>query len=210
MDFSLERPQPVLSSSKPIFFEPVVLAWFTKTSPAYSSRTDSLLLVANSPEGVKAVKAMASLPSSEQLPIISHWGITGGKFPEEVGLDTLSQVDLRVLQTYLFEDISNNKLAKNLLDRYKAATNQTHDFIRAIPGFAHSYDLVQILARAIKGADQPSRSSIRNALESLPRYQGLIRTYQPAFTSKRHEALERKDYSIARYNQQGFIIPWSQ
>ena len=41
---------------------------------------DCVVLVANSAEGAVWVQAMAALEPDMRLPIISHWGITGGDF----------------------------------------------------------------------------------------------------------------------------------
>jgi branched-chain amino acid transport system substrate-binding protein len=61
------------------------------------------------------------------------------------------------------------------------------------------------LARVIEQAGVFGREKIRAALESLPPYRGLIKYYDPPFSSDRHEALEGSDYRLGRYNKDGFI-----
>ena len=61
----------------------------------------AVILVANETEGAILVKEVAALPESQRLPIISHWGITGGDFAHMAG-DALGQVDFSVIQTFSF------------------------------------------------------------------------------------------------------------
>lgn len=169
----------------------------------------AIMLVANAPEGAEFTKNMAELPASQRLPIISHWGITGGNFVELVGLDALSSVDLRVLQTYLFEDNAHNPLAQSILKRYKHYTGQTHQHVKAIPGLTHSYDFIRLLAIAIKQSSAPTRDLVRSSLENITHYKGLIRTYQYPFSATDHEALDPADYRMAHFNRAGYITVWS-
>lgn len=168
----------------------------------------ALMLVANSPEGIEVTQAMARQPEASRIPIISHWGITGGNFAEDVGKKTLSAVDLRVLQTYMFEDQAQRPQVQKLLKKYRKKFPDSPDVMEAIPGFVHGYDLIQLLALAIDQVDQVNRLNVRDALEKLPAYQGIVRNYQPAFTNRDHEALDSSDYSIARFNSKGELVPW--
>lgn len=193
------------------------VSWFNWGEQAFASVIDQLeangaeaiMFVGNAPEGAHLVKAMASRPANQRLPIISHWGITGGNFVEIAGVDTLNQVDLRVLQTYLFQDIAANQTAQTVLAKYKKRNQQNHDFVDSAPGLVHTYDLVHILAKAIKHAPSLTRDDIRSQLEKIKQHKGLIKTYQRPFTKTDHEALDASDYQIARYNKQGYIVPWS-
>jgi branched-chain amino acid transport system substrate-binding protein len=66
-------------------------------------------------------------------------------------------------------------------------------------GVAHAYDLTQLLARAINKAGTTERKAVRNAMEKLGSYDGLVRKYEQPFTGKRHEALDIKNVFMARY-----------
>ena len=46
-----------------------------------------------------------------------------------------------------------------------------------------------------------------SADSGLPTYRGLIKTYQPAFTPARHEALGEQDLLMARYRADGVLVP---
>jgi branched-chain amino acid transport system substrate-binding protein len=48
---------------------------------------------------------------------------------------------------------------------------------------------------------------VRDALENLGAYEGLIRTYDPPFRPDHHDALTAADFRTARYGQDGTIIP---
>lgn len=44
-----------------------------------------ILFVGNAPDGVTLVKAMLDLPEDERLPVVSHWGIAGGRIHRAAG-----------------------------------------------------------------------------------------------------------------------------
>jgi len=58
-------------------------------------------LVANDDEAAVLVKEMAALPATQRVPVLSHWGVTGGKFFLEAG-QALQHVDFSVIQTFSF------------------------------------------------------------------------------------------------------------
>jgi branched-chain amino acid transport system substrate-binding protein len=61
----------------------------------------AIVLVANETEGAILVREVAALPEAQRLPIVSHWGVTGGDFARMCG-DALDKVDFAVIQTYSF------------------------------------------------------------------------------------------------------------
>lgn len=167
---------------------------------------DVLIVVANAPEGAAAVQALAKRPVGRRLPVVAHWGITGGHFPELAG-PALSSVDLRVLQTFSFID-AQGKPAREVMRRYKEMFGVDRaEAIFAPVGTAQAYDLVHVLALAISKAGSIERSQVRTALEQLKSYAGLIRNYQPPFTPQRHDGLATEDYRLARYGADGALLP---
>lgn len=171
-----------------------------------SSDIQAIMLVSNAPEGASFIKEM--LKQKSRLPIISHWGIASGNFVERVGLDALNKLDISILQTYSFSKPHNEKLNSEVLKRY----HQSYGVIPAISipgtvGTAHSYDLVHLLAKAIVKAGTTDRPSIRNELEQLPTYSGLVKDYQPAFTKTQHDGLLSHDYMMSTFDQVGNLIP---
>lgn len=192
--------------------EPMGVEWFNWGAKDFTSQlnklesqgTELIILVANAPEGIELIKNLAKY--KKQFKIISHWGITGGYFAERVG-DLDDQMDISFVQTYSFMNSDNDK-NKDMIKKYlkKYSKNSVRDII-APTGTAHAYDLTHLLAIAIEKANSLDRAKIREALENLPMYEGLVKTYDPAFTVDRHEALNADDFQLARFALDGTIVP---
>jgi len=165
-----------------------------------------LILVANEAEGSILVKEVAGLPEAQRLPIVSHWGVTGGNFVQMAGA-ALGQVDFSVIQTFSFANSSSPfvpRVLKALKERYGMADAER---ILSPVGIAHAYDLTHLLARAIDQAGSTDRARIRDALENLPPYNGLVRRYARPFTPQRHDALGPEQLFMARYSADGRLLP---
>ena len=167
---------------------------------------EAIVFVANDREGVILLKEMAGLPKEQHLPIVVHWGITGGQFFERAGT-ALKAVDLSVVQTYSFIDKAD-PVAKRVLSGLKSLTG-TDDPRKVVSpvGVAHAYDLVHLLAMAIKQAKKTDRQTVRQALENLGAYQGLLGRLDKPFSAKRHDALSVNDVFMARFADDGTIEP---
>ncbi|MCG8426243.1 MAG: ABC transporter substrate-binding protein [Chromatiales bacterium] len=211
--------------------EPVGIEWFNWNLGDNAARimlrkiaqsgADSIFLVANAAEGKTFAKAMVSLPQELRLPIRSHWGITGGDFPEVINADLRSRIDLAFIQTsFSFINHSQQPMARQVLNQAKKLFPEQikgAEDIRAPSGFIHAYDLTKILIAAVdqvglSGDIHKDRDRIRLALESLHLpVQGLIKTYQQPFSpySKAspdaHEALGQDDFAMAEYGQNNEI-----
>ena len=173
-----------------------------------ASGAEVLLLVANPREGAIVVKSVADRAADKRLPIISHWGITGADFPALVG-PGLFDTDLRFLQTFSFLTPAFPERAKKVFAAYskKFTEVKSLDSVPSPVGTAHAYDLIQLLAQAIRKAGTTERAAVRTAMETLGRYQGLVRDYNPPFTAARHDALDATDFRIARNDKTGKIVP---
>lgn len=165
---------------------------------------DSIIMVANPKEGALIVQTDAAQP--KPLPIISHWGIIGGKFYEE-SKEALAHLDLRFFQTFSFGR-QNNPVSEKLEKAYRNAYGlDATDSIKAAAGVAHAYDLTHLLARAIAQAGSTEREKVKHALENLSVCDGAVKRYNPPFTYKQHDALDGRDYYMARFGANGKIIP---
>ena len=196
--------------------EPAAVAWFNTGERDMSAQIDALraagaeviMLVSNPTDGLVAVREVAGRPEAERLPIISHWGITGGDFFAQAG-EALAKVDLSFLQTFSFFDPPFPERAARLYEAYCArfggCSSPADVFSPA--GTAQAYDLVQLLGQAIRRAGSTDRAAVRDSLERLERYEGLLRDYDPAFTPSRHDALDASDFRLSRYDAEGAIIP---
>jgi len=170
---------------------------------------DSIALVANAPEGAAIGKQILLNPSTAKLPIISHWGIAGGAFVEMLELENLKKLDISVLQTYSFSDPYDKAINKKVMDSYQRMfdPNVSASNIPAAVGVAHAYDLVHLLAKAIEKAKSVDRPVVRDTLETISEYKGLVKHYSAPFSKDRHDALLANDYIIARFDELGRIIP---
>jgi hypothetical protein len=73
--------------------------WSTNTTSCAAAGAQAIVLVADDDEAAILVREIAALPKRERLPVLSHWGITGGEFVKEAS-PALQQVDLTVIQTF--------------------------------------------------------------------------------------------------------------
>lgn len=166
----------------------------------------AIVLVANEAEGSILVKEMAALPKDQRLPVISHWGITGGEFPKMSG-DALDQIDLAVIQTYSFIG-QNTPAARRVLQALRERYGVTSaERVMSPVGVAHAYDLTHLLARAVQKAGSTDRRKVRDAMEQLGPYDGLVQRYAQPFTVTRHDALSARNVFFARYTADDRLLP---
>lgn len=166
----------------------------------------AIVLVANDDEAAMLVREVAALPAARRIPIISHWGVTGGRFVQQAG-PALAAVDFSVVQTFSFFQAQGKPLRNFMKVAREALGIQRIEDIESPVGVAHAYDMTHVLAKAINLAGSTDRSAIRDALERVRSHQGLIRMYAPPFTPQRHEALDAKQLLLARYRTDGVLVP---
>ena len=186
--------------------------WFNWTDKTFLDKVavlkqagaQAIILVANV-EASQLVREMAALPKAERLPIVSHWGMSGGTFVEDAG-PALQELDFALVQTYSFIDAKGPKARQVLAAAQKMFGVKDARSLAAPVGLAHAYDLTHILARAINRAGSTERAAVRDALEQVRDYDGLIKHYPRPFTPARHEALSLEDVFMARYAPDGAIV----
>ena len=191
----------------------VDVAWYNWQEPSLVDRylklrnagAKAIVLVANDDEAALLVREVAALPPEQRLPIISHWGVTGGRFFEAAG-PAAKLVDFSVVQTFSFFNARKEPLQRFMTAAAGLGVKRIED-IESPVGVAHAYDAVYLLARAIRVARSTDRSAVRQALEHLPAHRGLVRDYAPAFTASRHEALDSAQLLMARYRDDGVLVP---
>ncbi|MEI7613392.1 MAG: ABC transporter substrate-binding protein [Betaproteobacteria bacterium] len=168
---------------------------------------EAIILVANEAEGSLLVREVAALPANQKLPIISHWGITGGDFVQMTG-DALQKVDFSVIQTFSFIGQKTPAARRVIEAMHNTYGIDSADKIQSPVGVAHAYDLTHLLARAINKAGTTDRKKIRDALEQLGPYDGLVRRYAKPFTPTRHDALSPENVFFSRYTTDEKLIPF--
>ncbi len=163
---------------------------------------DHIVLVANAPEGAQVLRSKAKLGWDTAM--ISHWGISGGRFAELTG--DLSD-GVVFLQTYTFFGKQNERgqyVLRMLRDKY--GVKEPGDVIAPV-GTANAYDGLHLVALALEQAGSTDGSKVREALENLRgEHKGLIKTYKRPFTSEQHDALTDEDYVMVVWKG-GKIVP---
>jgi branched-chain amino acid transport system substrate-binding protein len=167
----------------------------------------AIVLVANEVEGSILVREVAALPAEQRLPIVSHWGVTGGDFARMCGA-ALDQVEFSVIQTFSFKGKASSPVARRVLQALQQRYGvQPPDDVTSPVGVAHAYDLTHLLARAVDKAGSTDRRKVRDALERLGPYQGLVQSYTAPFTPQRHDALSARNVFFARYTADDRLVP---
>jgi branched-chain amino acid transport system substrate-binding protein len=178
--------------------------------------SDCIILVSNAVEGAVLVKEMYGAPSNLQLPIVSHWGITGGNFHEVINADMRENLELHFIQScFAFTNPKQSQFSKQVfahLTEYSSGTITKAADLKSAVGFIHAYDLTKLLIAAIKQANLTGniladRHKVRLALENLNSpIKGLIKTYVKPFSefdeqhnTNAHEALGKENYCMGKF-----------
>jgi branched-chain amino acid transport system substrate-binding protein len=156
---------------------------------------DALILVANAAPGAQMMKSRERM--GWKVPVISHWGVSGGRFPELAGP---TAGDVVFVQTYSF--FGNQKPAgrKVLAELGKKYNVKGPEGVISPVGVADAYDAMHLLALAIKKAGSTKGDAIRQALHQIDDYQGLIKTYHKPFSAQNQDALGPDDYIFVRFD----------
>lgn len=162
---------------------------------------DALIMIANAPEGAQVVKSKAKI--GWDVPLVSHWGISGGRFPELTGELSESVV---FIQTYSFFG-KQGPVGERVIAALKSRFGlKGPEDILAPVGTANAYDGMHLVAAAIARAGSAEGPKVRDALEALDEYRGLIKTYKRPFTPDEHDALNENDYILVTWRG-GKIVP---
>ena len=157
---------------------------------------DAIILVVNTPPGAQMMKSRERM--GWKVPVVSHWGISGGRFPELAG-PTAS--DAHFVQTFSFFG-KLNAVGERVLAALKSKYPEIKgpEDIFAPVGTANAYDALHILALGIAQAGSTDGDKVREALENLEAsYDGLIKSYRRPFSRTEHDALGPADYIMVRY-----------
>jgi branched-chain amino acid transport system substrate-binding protein len=203
--------------------------WNTKVNSARillrdiaNSGSDCILFVGNSIEGVDIFEAIVSLEESQRLPVVSHWGITGGDFEKHIDAQKREKLDLSFIQTcFSFLGDKDNAIKDSIFDRakklYPQALESSVD-VSSPAGFIHSYDLGKLFIQAVNeikltGDVRVDRVAIRNKLENINTpVEGLLKIYSAPFSAwstddqDAHEALGLDDFCMATYDKNGHVV----
>jgi branched-chain amino acid transport system substrate-binding protein len=154
---------------------------------------DALILVANAAPGAQVMKARERM--GWKVPVVSHWGVSGGRFPELAGP---TAGDVTFVQTYSFfgeQGAAGQKVLGELKKKYNVTGPET---VLSPVGVADAYDAMHLLALAIQKAGSTKGDAVRTALQSIDAYPGLIKTYHKPFAQSQ-DALGPDDYIFVHY-----------
>ncbi len=154
-----------------------------------------IVLVTNAPPGAQMMKSRERM--GWKVPVVSHWGISGGRFPELAGP---TAGDAHFIQTYSFfgkQSPVGERVLQALIKKFPKI-NGAEDIFSPV-GTANAYDAMHLLAKGIDQAGSTDGDAIRKALENLDSHKGLIKTYDRAFTPDNHDALNENDYIMVRF-----------
>lgn len=191
----------------------VELVWFQDGDTGIDATVDELVragrqaivFVGNGIEAGVVVRALAR--QEKPIPIFAHWALVGGDF-WGANRARLEKVDLRFIQSVVEDDAARNRAFAAFLASYRQRYGLGGGApVPSLMGSAHAYDAVHLLAQAVRRANSSDRGAIRGALESGLDHAGVMRDYRPAFTPQRHDALDRNQLRLARFDGRGRIVP---
>lgn len=160
-----------------------------------SAGADSIILVGNAAVAAQVMKSLDRM--GWNVPVVSHWGISGGRFDELAGP---RYKDVHFVQTYSFfgkQSPTGEKLLGELKKRFPSVKGPAD--VLAPVGVANSYDALMLTALALNKAGSTDGDKIRQAFYEIPDYQGLLKTYKKPFSPGDHDALEDSDYVWVRF-----------
>ena len=160
-----------------------------------AARSDVILLVANAAPGAQMMKSLERM--DWMVPVVSHWGISGGRFPELAGKGAQH---VEFIQTYSFfgpqSDVGQRVLAA-LQAKYPDIKGPGD--VTPPVGVANAYDAMHLIALAIAEAGSTAGEKVRQGLYAIETYEGLIKTYVKPFSPNNHDALDEHDYVMVHY-----------
>jgi len=157
---------------------------------------DAVILVGNAAPGAQVMKSLQR--SAWPVPVVSHWGISGGRFPELAG-SWASKVHF--VQTYSFfgnQNDAGKRVLAALMKKYPDIKGPGD--VTPPVGVANAYDALQLTALALDKAAATDGEKLRQGFLDIEGYQGLIKNYAKPFTDDNHDALNENDYIMVRYN----------
>ena len=168
---------------------------------------DVIVFVANDTEAVILCREIVALPENQRIPIVSHWGVTGGNFSSLIQ-DDLDKIDFSVVQTFSFFNAEPEKVKSVMEVAERLFGLKKFEELESPVGVGHAYDLTHMLAQAIEIAGSTDRSAVRDALEQVKGYHGLVKYFAQPFTATNHDALNVEDVFMAKYRaSDGVLVP---
>ncbi|MEO6436703.1 MAG: ABC transporter substrate-binding protein, partial [Tepidisphaeraceae bacterium] len=170
-------------------FEEKDVEMTSQLSRLKAAGADSIILVSNAGPAAQVMKSIERM--NWNVPVISHWGISGGRFPELAGNMAQKVV---FIQTYSYFGQQNDVGKKSV-----AALMQKYPDIKSVGdlvppvGYANAYDAMHLTALAMVAGGGVGGDQIREGFYKIGEYKGLIKTYSKPFSASNHDALNEND-----------------
>lgn len=165
------------------------------------------VLILNGREFAVLLREIGERPGGTILPLIAHGGgVVGWQLFKDYG-PTLMRIDLSVVQSFSLFRIDPAKAAAVVAKAREAYGIDLYKDFDGPVGFANAYDLMHILARAINLAGSADRAKVRDALEQVRDYDGLMRRYERPFAPGRHDAAGMAQIVFTRFRADGVLVP---
>jgi ABC-type branched-subunit amino acid transport system substrate-binding protein len=135
-----------------------------------AARADVIFLVANAAPGAQMMKSLERMEWT--VPVVSHWGISGGRFPELAGKGVQH---VEFIQTYSFfgpQSVVGQRVLAALQAKYPDIKGPGD--VTPPVGVANAYDAVHLMALAIAKAGSTDGDKIRQSLYAVETYEGLM------------------------------------
>ncbi|MBF0164487.1 MAG: TRAP transporter substrate-binding protein DctP [Magnetococcales bacterium] len=191
---------------------PVLLQWVdngqerfdTLVARVGESGAEVVILVDTPDESVPILMELhRHLPT---VAVVSHWGLLGGDMTA-MQRKVIGGMDLLFPQTGFPNDPNHRAGGAMLADYRRYLGMDEHEPVQVTVGFAHAFDLVGMLAEAVRMAGSTDRHVVRDAMERLPAYDGVIKSLRHPFDEQRHDALDDRDYRLGRLTPEGLVVP---
>ncbi|WP_300456773.1 ABC transporter substrate-binding protein [Accumulibacter sp.] len=167
----------------------------------------AIMLVMTGWELAALLHEIGQRPREAFLPFLAHGGgVIGWRLFDAHGA-VLRRLDFSVAQSFSLFRIPPAKaeaMAAKVREAYGIDLYRDYD---GPVGFANAYDLMHILARAIHLAGSAERAKVRDAMEQVRNYDGLMRRYARPFEHGRHEAASLAQIVFTHYRADGVLVP---
>lgn len=163
------------------------------------TKADALILVANAHKASKILRTVYK--HDKKIAIYSHWSIIGGEFFKNTK-DILDKINMKVFQTFSFAHNENERskvLKKNYLSKYG---RENYHKITVVNGVAQAYDIMSVLAKAANNVNSVDGAKLKESLENIRNFKGVLKNYDTVFTKKNHDALNMGDYFMVNIKKE--------
>jgi len=177
-------------------FEEKDVEMTSQLSRLKAAGADSIILVSNAGPAAQVMKSMERM--NWNVPVISHWGIAGGRFPELAGNMAQKVVFVQTYSYFGQQGDVGKRMIADLMKKYPDI-KAVGDIVPPV-GYANAYDAMQLTALAIAAGGGTSGDQIREGFEKIGEYNGLIKKYSKPFSPTNHDALDQNDYIMVKYD----------